>query len=94
MVAVAVAVGHIHAIPGRGAAEEVAVGIDHPGVGSRTGNRTKSAGHQGADHKEAELGPGMAKVDRSLLRTGLPMQVEVHHDVGCLAHPWCRRRNR
>lgn len=93
-------VGHSHpAIPGREAAGEAAgeaaVGIDHPAVGSRTGNHTKPAGHQGADHTEAELGPGVAGVDRILLpRTGLPVQVEVHHDVRCLAHPWCRRRNR
>lgn len=68
----AVAVGHSPAIPGRVAAGGIAVGIDHPVVDSRIGNRTKSVGHQGADHTEAELGPGVAEVDRSLLlpRTG------------------------
>lgn len=89
---------HSHAIPGREVAGEVvvAVGIDHLvdlAVGNPTGNRTKSVGHQGADHTEAGLDPG-AEVDHTLLlRTGLSVQVGVHFDVRCLAHPWCRRRN-
>jgi hypothetical protein len=85
------AVGHTHpAIPGREAAGE-AVGIG-PAVGSLAENRTKPVGHQGADHTEAELGPGVAEVGRTLLRTGL--LVGVHHDVDSLAHPWCRKKNR
>lgn len=88
---------HSHAIPGREVAgEAVAVGIDpdpvDPAVGSPTGNRTKSVGHQGADHTEAGLDPG--EVGHTLLlRTGLSVQLEVHFDVRSLAHPWCRRRN-
>lgn len=87
--------GHSHAIPGREVAGEVAVGIDQvdPAVGSPTGNRTKSVGHQGADHTEAELDPGVAVGHILLLRTGLPRQVGVHCDVRCLARPWYRRRN-
>lgn len=89
------AVGHTHpAIPGREAAGEAvgeAVGIDP--VGSQAGNRTKPVGHQGADHTEAELGPGVAEVGRTL-RTGLLVLVGVHHDVDFLAHPWCRKKNR
>lgn len=87
---------HSHASPGREVAgEAVAVGIDlvDPAVGSPTGNRTELVGHQGADHTEAGLDPGVAVVHNLLLRTGLPMQVGVHCDVRCLAHPWCRRRN-
>lgn len=92
---------HSHAIPGKevageAAGEAVAVGIDpvDPAVGNPTGNHTKSVGHQGADHTEAELDPGV-EVGHILLllRTGLSMQVEVHFDVRCLAHPWYRRRN-
>ena len=82
--------GHSHRA---GPAGEAAVGIDHPAVGSRTGNRTEPVAHQGVDHTEAELGPEVAGVDRILLRTGLPTQLEVHHDVDWLVHPWCRRRN-
>lgn len=83
-----------HECPAGGPVGEAAVGIDHPAVGSPTGNRTKPVGHQGADHMKAELGPGVAGVDRMVrLRTGLSMQVEVHRDVRCLVHPWCRRRN-
>jgi hypothetical protein len=90
------AAGRSHpAVPGREAAgEEAAVDIDHPAVGTQTGNRTHLEGHQGADHREAAPGLAEGELGHSLLRTDLPVVEGLHHDVRCLAHPWCRRRNR